>query len=331
MKSADLGSVTAGQEVSSPRLRGLLGGSPPSESAERVVPAPAGVAPTPSRSSARTPCRPRACGGCSGSTGTVWLADGSSPRLRGLLLDHLRRPRPHQVVPAPAGVAPGQQRWRSPDGRRPRACGGCSMMLRTRPSKVWSSPRLRGLLVAWRPRPGAGRVVPAPAGVAPPPPPPRSPPSSRPRACGGCSCAHARRAPLAMSSPRLRGLLGVPQGVQSARRVVPAPAGVAPNITGMPSRATSRPRACGGCSPPPAASPAPPPVVPAPAGVARGRGRRGPARPRRPRACGGCSLWRKWRKTRRQSSPRLRGLLHHRRARGVHPAVVPAPAGVARR
>ncbi len=186
---------------------------------------------------------------------------GSSPRLRGLLLDDVTLIIVRPVVPAPAGVAPLALRSSMSSNSRPRACGGCSATGMDRSTVRRSSPRLRGLL----PHPGGlhlGRpVVPAPAGVAPQAARPPRRGHRRPRACGGYFEGKWVDITSVLSSPRLRGLLPGPGPHRDGTGVVPAPAGVAPAPWPPAGCCSRRPRACGGCS-------RCRPVVPTPAGVA---------------------------------------------------------------
>ncbi len=144
----------------------------------------------------------------------------------------------------------------------------------------------------------------------------------------GCSQGFRFITTKSRSSPRPRGLSAVPADRRRRRRVVPAPAGVAPRSGPTTSSAARRPRASG-CSVSVFAwwtrrrsSPRPrgllgrrrrvhpgADVVPAPAGVVRGTAQSPTASMCRPHACGGCSsvvthIHRLYR-----SSPRPRGLL----------------------
>ncbi len=152
---------------SSPRLRGLLDLGGREHGLRPVVPAPAGVAPRIAGTAGTSTCRPRACGGCSQFAAAVQVHVGSSPRLRGLLLDVCHQVPFASVVPAPAEVAPWTLgSWTRSQGR-PRACGGCSTSPAAPACGPRSSPRLRGLLEPPGEVPVIEEVVPAPAGVAP--------------------------------------------------------------------------------------------------------------------------------------------------------------------
>ncbi len=150
------------------------------------------------------------------------------------------------------------------------------------------------------------------------------------------------------SSPHPRGLsLGLLAWVEHGS-VVPAPAGVVPELLSPLGDAGRRPRTRGGCprgtrlagrpgessphprglSPPWRSPPPVPSVVPAPAGVVRPRRRRAQPACRRPRTRGGCPSPRCRAVAAMRSSPHPRGLSAVAPGERGQRAVVPAPAGV---
>ena len=107
---------------SSPRLRGTVGGNNVFVGHIRFIPAPAGNRPDRSRSVARSPVHPRACG-------TAVRADrktkraGSSPRLRGTVPLVNGRKLTTRFIPAPAGNSRARRGSRGGQAVHPRACG----------------------------------------------------------------------------------------------------------------------------------------------------------------------------------------------------------------
>ena len=217
--------IVAGQQVSSPRLRGCSPRTRTHHRATAVVPAPAGLFPTEWRLDQNPACRPRACG-------AVPARDNS-------------RDNDHDVVPAPAGLFPaGRSIHRAIPGR-PRACGAVPPPT----SFVWaplrSSPRLRGCSRHVGPAARRHVVVPAPAGLFRRPRLRSRTTSGRPRACGAVPAIELAWASSTASSPRLRGCSPRDRGQPGLDTVVPAPAGLFPVRGACGARRSSRPRACG--------------------------------------------------------------------------------------
>ena len=169
---------------------------------------------------------PRACGELDVADPTTNTDIGSSPRMRGTLLDVDRHPTPARIIPAHAGNSPGvaAHRWSSPD--HPRACGELSRRSRSSLVVAGSSPRMRGT-----PDPSYGitncpRIIPAHAGN-----------SSRRSGRGGCHADHPRAcgelAPTFTAIPRADGSSPRMRGTHSSRR----------RTTSL--MTTDHPRACG--------------------------------------------------------------------------------------
>ena len=129
---------------SSPRVRGKLPFGIHIRDGRRLIPARAGKTPLPCPSRSGTWAHPRACGENSYTDLTAPTTAGSSPRVRGKLIEVERSTGDIGLIPARAG------KTRRPGGRRsgvsahPRACGeNFTLTVQTR-RPVGSSPRVRG-------------------------------------------------------------------------------------------------------------------------------------------------------------------------------------------
>ena len=336
---------------SSPHPRGSSPARQQARSVARVVPAPAGVFPPQPKTQRPALSRPRTRGGLPLYAREASLPDTSSPHPRGSsALAALRRVHT-RVVPAPAGVfRRAHHHLRRPQGR-PRTRGGLPSRM-VRPSGVIrSSPHPRGSSGPLSGVPGAGAVVPAPAGVFPNSSASTSGGSSRPRTRGGLPAPQGRRLEHGLSSPHPRGSSCGDALPETETEVVPAPAGVFRPRGGAGFARLSRPRTRGGLpfatavpserslsSPHPRGSSSVvrqanewPRVVPAPAGVFRRPVAAGRSSRRRPRTRGGLPRASPVAASSAESSPHPRGSSDYV-ALGVGlPEVVPAPAGVFRR
>ncbi len=212
---------------SSPRLRGTHRLQLLDHDHLRFIPAPAGNTCCPFRPPAADAVHPRACGEHIGSSSSITITCGSSPRLRGTHAALSGRPLPTRFIPAPAGNTRSQpaacRPFRfipAPAGNtapvpcfvqacpvHPRACGEHSAWLREDRVETGSSPRLRGTLVGAHPISVGWRFIPAPAGNT-------SSNNSRiiistvhPRACGEHILKQFPDNHFDGSSPRLRGTL----------------------------------------------------------------------------------------------------------------------------
>ncbi len=108
---------------SSPRLRGtgwLWFSRAP---ARRFIPAPAGNGPGRIVPAAGNSVHPRACGERGVAVQGGVINPGSSPRLRGTVLQQLKRNGDRRFIPAPAGNGIRVQRNSSGVPVHPRACG----------------------------------------------------------------------------------------------------------------------------------------------------------------------------------------------------------------
>jgi len=151
---------------SSPRLRGTRPARRKCLNVSRFIPAPAGNAVNHRGHRQGATVHPRACGERAQRNKKPDYPAGSSPRLRGTLLDVLGESTLGRFIPAPAGNA----RFHAAEPFRwavhPRACGERSNQVTVSHTLDGSSPRLRGTLRGSRLRYRADRFIPAPAGNA---------------------------------------------------------------------------------------------------------------------------------------------------------------------
>jgi len=191
-----------------------------------VLPARAGVAPTPDLSTARRTGAP-----CSRGGGPGAAEDGAgnrpcSPLARGWPPSTVDVGQSGKVLPARAGVAPAVR-------GRPAAVSACSPLARGWPQGP--------------PAPdGCRRVLPARAGVAPRPPSCRTRRRGAPRSRGGGPRPDRIYADSALCSPLARGWPLTDQRPAFLRRVLPARAGVAPPLPVRPGQGPRAPRSRGG-------------------------------------------------------------------------------------
>ncbi len=130
---------------SSPRLRGMV--CTPGYIFEplRFIPAPAGNGHTSADESGSVAVHPRACGEWARGSETKPLSHGSSPRLRGMVLNVDHKWICIRFIPAPAGNGPQGLPRSSGRTVHPRACGEWDLYCHRRNAKHGSSPRLRGM------------------------------------------------------------------------------------------------------------------------------------------------------------------------------------------
>ncbi len=190
-----------------------------------VVPARAGLVPSPSTRWCSAPRGPRACG-----VGPPAYVDQRaqvrwSPRVRGWSLPAF----------ADASGAIGG----------PRACGVGPSAAAAPPASTRWSPRVRGWSRAALLGGEAAVVVPARAGLVPGRSSRRRPAASGPRACGVGPSTNSAASPVRAWSPRVRGWSPPRSGALDRRPVVPARAGLVPRCPEPPRAPESGPRACG--------------------------------------------------------------------------------------
>ena len=231
---ADL--VLARDGQSSPHTRGSSSVGVEVLDLQVVVPAHAGVIPTPRAAVALQASRPRTRGGHPTARRALAGAGTSSPHTRG----SSRGPHPghtqRAVFPAHAGVIPGTAASRRLCSRRPRTRGGHPGSRFGPVRSLRSSPHTRGSsLCVVRHRRLVG-VVPAHAGVIPRRSPTRRLASCRPRTRGGHPAGTSRLGRRLQSSPHTRGSSRLQSLRLPLQRVVPAHAGGHPGSRGAPCR-----------------------------------------------------------------------------------------------
>ncbi len=232
--------------ASSPRTRGCSRAAPAPSARVELLPAHAGVFPSPHDRGRGDAPPPRARGGVPLDKVAVLGGRASSPRTRGCSL--ARRPpiRPPDLLPAHAGVFPFGAVWAVLSVAPPRARGGVPSAPPGPRSPPPSSPRTRGC--SQRSGAGVGQLslLPAHAGVFPEAAPAPSSSGPPPRARGGVPGRRGRRPRRAASSPRTRGCSQCGGRGEFFGTLLPAHAGVFPAHAGRGRPRPPPPRARGG-------------------------------------------------------------------------------------
>ena len=232
-------------EGSSPRVRGKRGRGREGRRLRGLIPACAGktTEPTPSRENWRA--HPRVCGENAYSRATRSASSGSSPRVRGKLVQQGQILVRHGLIPACAGKTLRLLGRRRGPGAHPRVCGeNC-----TQPSPPWplmgSSPRVRGKQEGAGGEPCRVGLIPACAGKTGSPASLTSGGRAHPRVCG--ENEGALRSVLARwgSSPRVRGKLTPITIVAIPTRLIPACAGKTVRDRSRAAADRAHPRVCG--------------------------------------------------------------------------------------
>ena|ERR1019366_6697804 len=110
----------------------------------RFIPACAGNTSRKMSAMDTIPVHPRVCGEHRSSTSSTAASIGSSPRVRGTLVDKLPGPEGRRFIPACAGNTPIRRASKASFTVHPRVCGEHLMALQTQNPKFGSSPRVRG-------------------------------------------------------------------------------------------------------------------------------------------------------------------------------------------
>ncbi len=230
---------------SSPHVRGTqipATGSPP---APRFIPACAGNTTIFCRCFAWQAVHPRMCGEHTSmySPGTGMV--GSSPHVRGTLIDEVFSHQNSRFIPACAGnTTPAALLPRIPPVH-PRMCGEHVNRIICELRPAGSSPHVRGTLTGRYSGPVNLRFIPACAGNTAM----RSPSARRwsvhPRMCG--EHRHGPREPMpgAGSSPHVRGTLQFPGDMLIQHRFIPACAGNTSFVNHSDGEMSVHPRMCG--------------------------------------------------------------------------------------
>ena len=148
---------------------------------------------------------PRGCGADPSSVHGLKLMPGSSPRVRGRLVDNCPHQCPVGLIPAGAGQTSRHSRRHHRRRAHPRGCGADFRRAISHPAALGSSPRVRG-----RRLPVAEHVVhlgliPAGAGQTPHTALWQTPWGAHPRRCGADWQARKTGGVVEGSSPRVRG------------------------------------------------------------------------------------------------------------------------------
>ena len=131
-------------EGSSPRMRGKLAGPRRGYGGYGLIPAHAGKTCRPSDAIRRRSAHPRACGENRSTSCARPRPPGSSPRMRGKLIDQLSAQSRQGLIPAHAGKTGFRRVARRRVPAHPRACGENRSTSCARPRPPGSSPRMRG-------------------------------------------------------------------------------------------------------------------------------------------------------------------------------------------
>ena len=152
---------------SSPRVRGTRARQRRHRRLGRFIPACAGNTPSATGRNIPAPVHPRVCGEHVQCHGISFPVDGSSPRVRGTLLERGSDTDVRRFIPACAGnTARARKRYRRA-AVHPRVCGEHRGERATSDEQTGSSPRVRGTRRGRRPAARATRFIPACAGNTP--------------------------------------------------------------------------------------------------------------------------------------------------------------------
>ena len=206
-------------------MRGKLSSCLAGLFAVRIIPARAGQTMQASSVEAANPDHPRACGANQGAPADPWSQDGSSPRVRGKLLQFAGGHVAKRIIPARAGQTGVMtiSSMTSPD--HPRACGANPMPRLGTAGQSGSSPRVRGKPLYEDVGAGQRRIIPARAGQTCSGSGSRRAGTDHPRACGANPMPRLGTAGQSGSSPRVRGKLCDVLGEHARGRIIPARAG----------------------------------------------------------------------------------------------------------
>ena len=230
---------------SSPRMRGTLGQQVADGGGTRFIPAHAGNTRSLTRERMIESVHPRACGEHTASAPSAQSEGGSSPRMRGTLLQFAVGFPRVRFIPAHAGNTWRDWLAHSPMPVHPRACGEHAPLRRSSPTSNGSSPRMRGTQPLNTSPKSMLRFIPAHAGNTSATPLSLRASAVHPRACGEHASRHYDPARLDGSSPRMRGTPG--GGVRGAApgRFIPAHAGNTSSAANSSLSNSVHPRACG--------------------------------------------------------------------------------------
>ena len=210
---------------SSPRVRGTQDGRRVAGAVDRFIPAGAGNTARWAPGRRRGSVHPRGCGEHALSFSGDTTAHGSSPRVRGTLVEVAGFGGGGRFIPAGAGNTPRSMAFQRVATVHPRGCGEHCLLVASGPPGSGSSPRVRGTRARGRTGICRERFIPAGAGNT----------ASRqgrpmcatvhPRGCGEHVSGQGRERGFDGSSPRVRGTPPASRGYSSVSRFIPAGAG----------------------------------------------------------------------------------------------------------
>ena len=190
---------------SSPRVRGKPREEDPRRPRRGLIPARAGKTTSPTAASTSAWAHPRACGENPATARWVARISGSSPRVRGKLLEDHNRCRDAGLIPARAGKTARSDAPAAGPQAHPRACGENTPNLGDIQSRDGSSPRVRGKRPQGHERGDQIGLIPARAGKTQGSCPAGGGGPAHPRACGENQPCDTRCSEGRGSSPRVRG------------------------------------------------------------------------------------------------------------------------------
>ena len=224
---ADLSRVArvSGRPGSSPRVRGRRVATSDQVALRGLIPAGAGQTSSQTLPASDIRAHPRGCGADPVCVRPGAVGDGSSPRVRGRLLQRVVDEAEDGLIPAGAGQTPPPTPRPSTCAAHPRGCGADAGELVTDTLNQGSSPRVRGRRVpqsmpfscSWLIPAGAGQTVTIQAF--------RSRKSAHPRGCGADVISDVKDIRQQGSSPRVRGRLRLGSSQRVRVRLIPAGAG----------------------------------------------------------------------------------------------------------
>ena len=165
------------------------------------------------------------CGENDGLLGPNFIADGSSPRVRGKRIELTTLTGTPGLIPACAGKTVCSVSRGFNNRAHPRVCGKNHPVVEIISCRVGSSPRVRGKLVAAHRIRGIGGLIPACAGKTSTCRRTCRGPRAHPRVCGENSVACWRSLAASGSSPRVRGKRGERDPIEQYGGLIPACAG----------------------------------------------------------------------------------------------------------
>ncbi len=210
---------------SPPRLWGMRDTGARHLLAGRFTPTPVGNAPTWCAVALPPAVHPHACGECVQLPTIFVKADGSPPRLWGMLVVGLVVGLRFRFTPTPVGNATDSEsgcRWWSV---HPHACGECASMFQPFSVESGSPPRLWGMHDMTCTGFAGCRFTPTPVGNAAGAASPCRPAPVHPHACGECSISTLLASSASGSPPRLWGMHADGAGQLNSVRFTPTPVG----------------------------------------------------------------------------------------------------------